>query len=163
MFWTREGDLAACAPWSQQLLRVHFRASYKPIMSMTRLTEIHFVLDIMRVYTMTRLVERGAAVDRTTQTIEIGGSARRFSPVEEAGLLFGLLAACSNGRRLCGPARSVGRQSKQPNIRPSAVCGDKCLVCLIGIEGLAGNGFRQTREPGWFVCLRLASSVGRRI
>jgi hypothetical protein len=37
---------------------------------------------------MTRLVERGAAVDRTTQTIESGGSARRFSPVEEAGLTF---------------------------------------------------------------------------
>jgi hypothetical protein len=64
-------------------------------MSMTRPTEIHFVLDIMRVYTMTRLAEGGAAADRTAQTIDGGGSASRFSTVEEAGLTvwlaFGLL------------------------------------------------------------------------
>jgi hypothetical protein len=70
-----EGDLAACAPWSQQLLRIGFRASYKPVMSMTRPTKHLFFVDITRVYTMPRLVEMGAAVDRTTQTIEIGGSA----------------------------------------------------------------------------------------
>ena len=57
---------------------------------MTRLTEIHFVLDIMRVYTMTGLAEGGAAADRTTRMIEDGGLARRFSPDEEAGLTFWL-------------------------------------------------------------------------
>jgi hypothetical protein len=64
-------------------------------MSMTRQPELYIVFDITRVYTMTRLAERGAAADRTTQTIEIGGSASRFSTVEEAGLtvwlVFGLL------------------------------------------------------------------------
>jgi hypothetical protein len=90
-----EGDLAACAPWSQQLLRNHFRASYKPVMSMTRPTKHIFFVDITRVYTMTGLAERGAAADRTTQTIEVGGSAHRVSTVEDAGLtvwlVFGLL------------------------------------------------------------------------
>jgi hypothetical protein len=96
-----EGDLAACAPWSQQLLRIGFRASYKPVMSMTRLTEHYIVFDIMRVYTMPRLAERGAAADRTTQTIENGGSdLNGFRQARKPGLLFGLLSACSNGRRL---------------------------------------------------------------
>jgi hypothetical protein len=54
-----EGDLAACAPWSQQLLRIGFRASYKPVMSMTRPTKPRFFVDITRVYTMTGLAERG--------------------------------------------------------------------------------------------------------
>ena len=80
--------LSGLCPLEPATSSIGFRASYKPIMSMTRPTEIHFVLDIMRVYTMTWLAEGGAAVDRTTRMIEDGGLARRFSPDEEAGLTF---------------------------------------------------------------------------
>jgi hypothetical protein len=95
-----EGDLAACAHWSQQLLRVHFRASYKPVMSMTRLTKLLFFVDITRVYTMTKLAEGGAAADRTTRMIEGGGLARRFSTYERAGA--GLLAYILRLSRMVG-------------------------------------------------------------
>jgi hypothetical protein len=78
----------------------------------------------MRVYTMTRLVERGAAVDRTTQTIEVGGSARRFSTFDEAGLTFRLSFGLLEWSAVILAGAFSGRQSKQPDIRPSEVYGD---------------------------------------
>jgi hypothetical protein len=110
---------------------------------MTRPTKHFFFVDITRVYTMPRLVERGAAVDRTAQIWRSEDRPGGFRQSMKPGLPFGFhfrLARMVGGyvdRRVF-----FGGLSKPPPCSAQCSLRRWGLVCLIGIGGLAGNGFR---------------------